>query len=552
MRDGQKTALIGGVLALVVGATGLGAYALLSGDGTGDGTDDKQVTARSEPTEKPVETGPPTAEEVRHTAQGFLDAWEAGRPAKAAALTDDEAEARRALAAFAEDARLTRLQLTQDTPSGATVPFTVDATVTYEDGDRKRTTPWRYTSKLTVVRDTTTGEPVVDWEPSVLHPKLKDGETIRTGPSDVPPLKAVDRNGVELTAEEHPTLAGVLADLRKRYATKAGGRAGWEIQVVDAKGKKREALRKLSEGTPGTLRTTLDGRLQQAAEQAVANSTKAAVVAVRPSTGEILALANAPAKGFNTALQGAYAPGSTMKVVTASLLIDKGLAKPNAPHPCPKYFTYGGWKFHNLDKFEIKNGTFAQSFAASCNTAFISQAPKLSNDDLTKQARDVFGIGLDWKVGTTTFDGRVPVQSDAQMGASLIGQGGVRANPLVMASVSATVQSGVFRQPYLVSPEVDGRTLAKAPRPLSPSTAQSLRELMRLTATSGTAAQAMAGLGGDVGAKTGSAEVDGQEKPNAWFTAYRGDLAVAAVVPNTGHGGEFAGPVVRKVLEAAG
>ena len=53
---------------------------------------------------------------------------------------------------------------------------------------------------------------------------------------------------------------------------------------------------------------------------------------------------------------------------------------------------------------------------------------------------------------------------------------------------------------------------------------------MQLTAASGTAAEAMAGLSGDVGAKTGSAEVDGQKKPNAWFTAYRGDLAAAAVV----------------------
>ena len=47
----------------------------------------------------------------------------------------------------------------------------------------------------------------------------------------------------------------------------------------------------------------------------------------------------------------------------------------------------------------------------------------------------------------------------------------------------------------------------------------------------------MAGVSGDIGAKTGSAEVDGQKKPNAWFTAYRDDLAAAAVVPASGHGG---------------
>lgn len=53
---------------------------------------------------------------------------------------------------------------------------------------------------------------------------------------------------------------------------------------------------------------------------------------------------------------------------------------------------------------------------------------------------------------------------------------------------------------------------------------------MSYTASAGTATEAMAGIGGDRGAKTGSAEVDGQKKPNGWFTAYSGDLAAAAVV----------------------
>lgn len=71
---------------------------------------------------------------------------------------------------------------------------------------------------------------------------------------------------------------------------------------------------------------------------------------------------------------------------------------------------------------------------------------------------------------------------------------------------------------------------------------------MKLTATSGTAAEAMAGVSGDIGAKTGSAEVDNQKKPNAWFSAYRDDVAAAAVVPASGHGGSNAGPVVRAIL----
>jgi cell division protein FtsI/penicillin-binding protein 2 len=300
------------------------------------------------------------------------------------------------------------------------------------------------------------------------------------------------------------------------------------------------------------VKTTLSPVMQAAAEAQVAKRAKSSVVVLRPSTGEILAAANA-SHGFNVAFQGSLAPGSTMKVVTSSLLIEKDLASADKKHPCPKYFTYGGWKFQNDDKFQIKGGTFKASFARSCNTAFISQAPELDNDSLTEQAQQVFGLSMNnWAVGVPTFDGSVPVQSQAQMAASLIGQGGVRMNPLNMASVSATVESGVFRQPYLVSPDVDGRTLAKASRTMSSGTLSQLRELMSYTAAYGTAAEAMQGVYGTVGAKTGSAEVDGQKKPNGWFTAYRGDLAAAGVVQSGGHGGDTAGPIVAALLKLGG
>jgi cell division protein FtsI/penicillin-binding protein 2 len=256
-------------------------------------------------------------------------------------------------------------------------------------------------------------------------------------------------------------------------------------------------------------------------------------------------------RNFNTAFQGSLAPGSTMKVVTASLLIEKGLASADKPHPCPKTFTYGGWKFHNYKKFEIKDGTFKASFARSCNTAFISQAEKLKDSDLTQHAQQVFGLALgDWAIGVPSFDGAVPVQSAAPMAASLIGQGGVRMNPLNMASVASTVKAGVFHQPYLVSPSVDNRKLATASRTMSASALSQLRDLMQYTAAYGTAAEPMAGLGPDFGAKTGSAEVDNQKKPNGWFLAYRGDLAAAGVVQAAGTGGATAGPIVAALLKA--
>lgn len=546
--------VLGGAAAVVVCGVGIAAYSLIGGSsGDGGGSVD----------EKPVAAGPPTAAEVRSTTRDFLAAWEKGDMAKAATLTDDRTAAKAALTAYAKDSHLTEVKLTPGRRAGAKVPFSVTSTVSY--GGKSK--PFAYESELTVVRRKDDGRTLVGWRPSVVHPDLESGDRLVTGEAGDPPIKAVDRDGGELTKAKYPSLGTVLDSLREKYGDKAGGKAGVELRVVrkdsakdaeksattkdDAKATPDKTLLTLSPGTPGTLKTTFDPRLQAAAEKETGKRKQASVVLVKPSTGEILAAANSNPTGFNIAFQGSLAPGSTMKVVTSSLLLEKKLAGVDKKHPCPKYVTYGGWKFQNDDKFQIKDGTFRASFARSCNTAFISQAKKLENDSLTKEAQEVFGLGRDnWSIGVPSFDGAIPVQSDAQMGASLIGQGGVRMSPLNMASVAATVKSGGFKQPYLVSPDVDKRTLATAPRTMPAATASALRDLMHYTAVAGTAAEPMAGLGADSGAKTGSAEVDGQKKPNGWFTAYRGDLAAGAVVQEGGHGGESAGPLVRAMFLA--
>ncbi|MFI9247688.1 penicillin-binding transpeptidase domain-containing protein [Streptomyces sp. NPDC053086] len=539
-----RPAVLGGMIAVVVGGAGFSVYALYDG---GAAADERAAATAGH---RAVKSGPLTATEVRTASTRFLTAWQHGKVTEAAAVTDEPATAGKLLTGYAKDAHLKDVTLTPGTAKGAEVPFSVKATVAY----RGLSKPLAYRSSLTVVRRASDGEPLVDWHSAVLHPDLRDGDTLVTGASGTPPVKALDRDGGDITAAKYPSLGTVLDGLREKYGKRAGGTAGVELRVVRGKAAKAaklsdKTLAELSKGTPGTVRTTLSPALQAAAEQQVAKRARASVVVLRPSTGEILAVANS-GHGFNTAFQGSLAPGSTMKVITSSLLLDKGVTSADKPHPCPKTFTYGGWKFHNDDDFEIKGGTFKASFARSCNTAFISQAKKLKNDDLTKQAQQVFGLSMNnWAIGVPTFDGSVPVQSAAQMAASLIGQGGVRMNPLNMASVAATVRSGTFHQPYLVAPSFDHRTLATASRTMPAKTLAQLRELMRYTATNGTAAEAMSGLGPDYGAKTGSAEVDGQKKPNGWFTAYRGDLAAAGVVQAGGHGGDTAGPVVATLLK---
>ncbi|MFD4860024.1 penicillin-binding transpeptidase domain-containing protein [Streptomyces atratus] len=542
MRSGAKVAMVGGVFAVVVGGVGYGAYNVLNGlSGGGGGTDSKSTSAE-------VKTGPVTKAEIDDASKKFLKAWASGDAAAASQLTNNAAEAETALTGYRESAHVTKAVITPGPAVGTKVPYTVKATVSFEGKSK----PWSYSSELTVVRGLTTGRALVGWAPTVIHPDLTAGASLKTGEASTPSIEAVDRNNKVLTKEKYPSLGSILDTLREKYGEKAGGTAGIEtwIESADANGPDKTLLT-LTKGRPGKLQTTLDANAQAAAEVAVKKFSQASVVAVRPSTGAIRAVANNPATGFNAAMQGKQAPGSTMKIVTAAMLIEKGLASANQKIECPPTATYYGRTFKNLDGFSIPDGTLTTSFARSCNTAFIKLIDDTKDDAaLAKEARDVFGIGLDWQTGVVSVDGSVPEETGGEAAAQYIGQGTVQMNALNMASITATAKNGTFRQPILVDRSLDGRPIATASRSLSPSVSQQLTNMMRQTASWGTGKAAMASVGGDKGAKTGSAEVDGQATSNSWFTGFSNDLAAAAVVQSGGHGGDAAGPVVAAVLRA--
>ncbi|WP_137988869.1 penicillin-binding transpeptidase domain-containing protein [Streptomyces vilmorinianum] len=542
MRSGVKVAIVGGVFVVVAGGVLYGGYNLATGINGATG-----VGARSGSDGK--RTGPVTQDEVENTAKEFLAAWAAGESDRAAQLTNNPVEAGPAVLNHKEGAKVSEAVITPGKAIGAKVPFTVKATVTYE-GQSK---PWTYASELTVVRGLTTGRPLVEWTPAVIHPSLTKNGTLRTGAAKTGSVKAVDRNGVELTKEKYPSLGPILDQLRAKYGEKAGGEPGIETVIESGgEGVPDTTLVTLAEGRPGRLQTTIDAEVQAAAERAVTKYGQASVVAIKPSTGEIRAVANNPSAGFNTAFEGKQAPGSTLKIVTAALLLEKGLVKADQATECPKSAMYYGRSFQNLAGFELGNVPFSRSFAKSCNTAFIKKIDEVGDDSaLGKEARDVFGIGLDWKTGIQSFDGSIPEETGGEAAAQYIGQGTVQMNVLNIASITATAKDGTFKQPFLVSKELDGRTFAEASRSLPGSVARQLRAMMRATATgSGTGAEAMARVGGDKGAKTGSAEVGGQTTSNSWFAGYSDDLAAAAVVQEGGHGGDAAGPIVASVLKA--
>lgn len=538
MRKGVKVAVVGGVFAVLMGGAGYGTFNL--------------VSALRNPGGGPaqVRTGPPSGEEVKETSAKFFAAWEKNQAETAASYTDFPEAAGQLLTAYGNDARITGIHITPGAVSGTTVPFSVKATVSY-DGKSK---PLAYRSRLTIVRGATTHRPLVDWDPSVVHPELKKGDTLVTGESTAPPIKAVDRNGTVLTRDEYPSLGPILDELRERYGDEAGGTPSVELRIRHQdSGAADTPLLTLTEGRPGKLPTTISARVQAAAERAVRTRAESSVVAVQPSTGEVLAVANHRADGFNAAFLGKLAPGSTMKIISAATLIDSGITTANGPAPCPDTAVWQSQTFRNLEGMPPnENATLSESFARSCNTAFVKYADEVRVDSLTREAEERFGLGRnDWKVGVPTFDGSVPASGGPDTAANLLGQGQVQMNPLNMASVTATAMTGTFRQPVIVPSSLDNRPLARV-RGLSADTVAQLRQMMNRAATSGTAATTMSGLSGSIGAKTGSAEVDGQARSNSWFTGYRNDLAAAAMAQQGGRGGDAAGPIVAAVLRAGG
>ncbi|MDQ0405112.1 penicillin-binding transpeptidase domain-containing protein [Streptomyces sp. NPDC000349] len=483
-------------------------------------------------------------------ARAFLADWSAGRLPNAAGRTTRPGPAEEVLQSFTagldiEKPTLTAAKDAKEAEDGTLgVPFTARMPISGLG-------TWTYESELPLREQD--GAWKVDWRLSLVHPRLSDTEKFRLERAETTPPKVTDREGTSLNGARYPSLAPLLGRLA---GDSGGGGPRGAVELVDrASGEtvRTEASfgKKPDPATAGRpVRTTLDATWQSAAEQALekADGKNAALVALRVDNGEVLAFANSPSSGFNRAASGTYAPGSTWKIVTSSALLLKGAVAPDDVVDCPKYLTVGK-EFHNVETSEHPGATFRKDFMESCNTAFISLRGKLDEGELGRVARTYFGVGQEWHVGIPTYDGSVPVPKDeTEKAASMIGQGRIQANPLIMASVTATAVSGEFHQPS-VTAGTSGKTDGTRTEPLPGKVVTQLRGLMRDTVTDGTA-RVLADLPGEVGAKTGTAEVSDDQDNNGWLVAHRGNVAVAVVVEEGVTGGGSAGPVVHSLLSA--
>ncbi len=343
----------------------------------------------------------------------------------------------------------------------------------------------------------------------------------------------------ELVQDGDPYRPGTtvgLSGLEQAYQASLAGTPTTKVVVQNAAGRR---VLKTWPGRAGTsVRTTIDGGVQRAAQRALAGlGLSGAVVAVRASTGQVLAVAEHQAAGMPAVdpLSGQYEPGQAFTIVPAAALLAKyPTLGPNTPIPCwVSPFSYGGQTYVNVPAVpRLGNPTFSAVFAHACNTAFAQLSLRLDPADLFGAAGQ-FGIGVRWRLPLrpSAFVGSIRKPGDPQeTAADAIGMGTVLVSPLDMALAAGVVESGSWHQPSVVTgssgPTLTSRVKLKT---LNRQVITRLRELMAGTVGSGVAKAAHL-PGSPLYGQVGTAPLAGHHGVRAiWFVGFRGDVAFAVV-----------------------
>ena len=380
------------------------------------------------------------------------------------------------------------------------------------------------------------------------------------------------------------------------------GRDGGERIEVDAVGRPVQVMRR-EEPDPGAqVVTTVDRRIQEAAERAMAGRS-GAVVVMDPRNGDVLAMTSSPAFELdrlagnldkdewlkvirdpltplmNRALQSQYAPGSVFKVVVAAAGLQEGSLTPMDRIYCNGEFHLGQWTFKDWKEGGHGHVDTRSALIHSCNIFFYQAGLKVGPAAIARYA-EAFGLGspsgIDLggeKPGLVPFvDGRRRVDGRKwQAGDTVnmsIGQGQVLVTPMQVARMmSAVANGGVLWRPRLVQrvERVDG-TLAYSSASkmtgrvdLSPIVWAFLRHALSGVVNEGGTGGAARIPGIDVAGKTGTAQsinksdaAKGQD--HAWFASFAPvqdpEVVVVVLVERGGKGGQVAAPIARQIYQA--
>lgn len=404
----------------------------------------------------------------------------------------------------------------------------------------------------------------------------------------------VGRTGLEQTLEE------VLA-----------GSFGWRLGVVEADETPAAVLaeRPAEQGLDVVL--TLDVDVQRAAEAALATEQKGAIVALDPSSGEVLAVASHPTFDpnlfasedasaiaayvndknkplFGRATFGQYPTGSTFKMITAAAALREGVLRPGERVACPAVWTgYGErWRQVNHETSDLGAIDLRTALTRSCNTFFYELGKRLNEKDarLLPETASSFGLGKatdidfvleaegivpspEWKAKQFPTDptNRIWLPGDATNLA--IGQGYLLATPIQMANYAATVlNDGTVLKPRLVLriQKRDGTVVRIFERAelgranTRPEHLAAVRDGMRGVVADrlGTAYFPFLGFGVAALGKSGTAQTTAGA-PDAWFVGggpyQRPTVALAALVEEKPgiQGSQDAARLARRTLGVA-
>ena len=350
-------------------------------------------------------------------------------------------------------------------------------------------------------------------------------------------------------------------------------------------------------GAGNDVALTLNSKIQQAAQDALAGRTGACVV-MDPDTGAVLAMASSPtydAADFETVIEQAnadssdtrlinraihalYSPGSTFKIVSLATALEDGVADENTVYDAPGSMEIGNADVVNFDGNSYGRLTLAQATELSANTAFGQLGVEMGADALVAGAED-FGFNKDIEFALTLYTSLMPDPDDmtewetawAAAGenvgenktASHPSPNGPQATVLEMALVgSAIANDGTIMQPYIVDGVYNAngeRSFTAQPTKLmqavSETTAGRVRDVLVGVVNNGTGTDAAID-GVQVAGKTGTAEkVDGND---SWFVgmapADDPRVVVALIIEDgeEGVGAQKAQNVLKTALEVQG
>ena len=342
--------------------------------------------------------------------------------------------------------------------------------------------------------------------------------------------------------------------IEQSYEKELHGQTGFEQVEVDAGGRAVRTLSRTAPVSGNNLILTIDIELQKIAEAALGDR-KGAVVAIEPSTGEVLAFASRPAFDpnlfvdgidsvnwdalnnspdkplLNRPLRGAYPPGSTFKPFMALAALATGKRTPEQAINDPGYFNFGNHRFRDDKAGGHGMVDMYKSIVVSCDTYYYMLANDLGIDTIARQMApfgfgQLTGIDINGEVKGTlpsTAWKRAAYKRKEQQkwyaGETIslgIGQGYNAFTMLQLAQATATVASGGQRySPRLVreienfetraTQRVSGRALDAVP--LNPDHVAFIRQALYGVTQEGTSAKVFVGAPYKSGGKTGTAQV---------------------------------------------